>query len=89
MSVSEGESEPAHRQKRSLTVRKDIPPMVKELRKHREAKGLSQWYIANMIGVDLRQVGCWERGEYTIKLTNAIKYAQLVGCELVLQRKEK
>lgn len=52
------------------------------IKKVREAAGLTQTALAERIGVPVRTLGSWERGEREIDLADAWKIADAVGVRL-------
>ena len=50
------------------------------LRALREAKGLKQNQMPELVGTTARIYGSWERGETPILLEDAFKCAQVLGC---------
>lgn len=52
------------------------------IKKVREAAGLTQTALAEKIGVPVRTLGSWERGEREIDLADAWKIADAVGARL-------
>lgn len=51
-----------------------------ELRRMREAAGLSQIQLALRMGVSQGTIARWERGGRTPQAANLIKLAQILGC---------
>ncbi len=75
----------------------DLPPTIKldgnKVKKIREDKGLTQLYVATVIGVTTDTISRWENKRYpSIKRENAVKLAEALGVsveELLEDEKEK
>lgn len=50
------------------------------LREIRKAKKITQGDLASMIGVTERIVGCWEREDTAMSLSDAVDCAKALGC---------
>jgi len=53
--------------------------LVKNLKKHRMRKMLSQTELARVLGVSNKQVSFWENGQSTPNLKNALAIAKVLG----------
>lgn len=56
--------------------------LLQELKKQREKKGLSQDYIADLIGVSHSTISRWECGEVDITLQQIMHYAETIGINI-------
>ena len=54
----------------------------KELRRRRQAAGLSQDAVADVVGVNRRVIGELERGKPTVQLDIALRVAEALGLDL-------
>ena len=48
----------------------------------RQAKGLAQWQLAEMIGVRQESVTQWETGKTTPKFSRLAQIADVLGCTI-------
>jgi transcriptional regulator with XRE-family HTH domain len=64
-----------------------VDPLIVELRKMRRDSELSQDAIAAAIGVWPSQISQYESGARRPKLNIMGKWAETLGCEIILQRK--
>lgn len=55
------------------------PPLGDELRDHREARGLSQWEVAEHVGVSKIAVVAWERNYNGASDDHAAALVELFG----------
>lgn len=53
-----------------------------ELRRRRQAAGLSQDAVADVVGVNRRVIGELERGKPTVQLDIALRVAEALGLDL-------
>lgn len=83
-----GESRRMAGQGRRREIIRPVLPLVVELQSLRECARLSQLDVSVRLGVGKETPGNWERGEHMMDLDDAIKYAEAVGYELVLRKKE-
>jgi transcriptional regulator with XRE-family HTH domain len=54
---------------------------ARNLRKHRQAKGLSQEALAHEAGVDRTYISALERSQYSASITTLDKLATILGVE--------
>lgn len=54
---------------------------ARNLRKHRQAKGLSQEALAHEAGVDRTYISALERSQYSASITTVDKIATILGIE--------
>lgn len=52
------------------------------IRTMRQAKGLAQWQLAEMIGVRQESVTQWETGKTTPKFSRLAQIADVLGCTI-------
>lgn len=53
-----------------------------QMKRIREAKGLSQQYVASKINVPVRRYGSWEREERKVNFEDACRIADVLECSL-------
>jgi predicted transcriptional regulator len=63
--------------------------LMRQLCVHRLVLGLSLGDVARALGVDRSAVFRWEEGTNAPLLSSAIRYAEVLGMELVLAPKEE
>jgi HTH-type transcriptional regulator / antitoxin HipB len=54
----------------------------RELRRRRQAAGLSQDAVADVVGVNRRVIGELERGKPTVQLDIALRVAEALGLDI-------
>lgn len=66
-----------------------IHPLVKQLHSARKRLGWTLTMVEDKIGYPEKAIRTWEKGQYTPRLRSFIDYANVLGFDVVLKRRDE